>query len=86
MNIYTPTQQEEDAVYNHLKSYHDVLIDYNFQFIYQSTEYDEALQMRDKDWQEECIDNMDMINKRIEAIYKGANLIATAYKKTECLY
>jgi hypothetical protein len=86
MNIYKPTQQEEDALWSHLKNYYDNIYELNNEFEFSLNNYDEALQRRDKDWQEQCIDDMDMINQRIEAIYKAANLIATAYKKTECLF
>jgi hypothetical protein len=86
MKPYKPTQQEVDALYKHLENYSYDLYTLNHEFNFSLNNYDEALQRRDKDWQEKCIDDMDMINQRIEAIYKAANLIATAYKKTECLF
>ena len=85
MNIYEPTKQEEDALWSHLKNYHDVLVDYGFEFIFQANNYDEALQRKDKEWQEQCINDMEMLNQRIEAIYKGANLIANAFEETKQL-
>jgi outer membrane receptor for ferric coprogen and ferric-rhodotorulic acid len=86
MNIYTPTKQEEDALFSHLKNYYDNIYELNHEFNFSLNSYDEALQRKDKEWQEQCINDMEMLNQRIKAIYKGANLIATAYKETETLY
>lgn len=86
MKLYKPTPQEEDAVYKHLKNYYDILSELEYEFNFSLNNYDEALQRNDKDWQELCIDDMGMINKRIKAIYKGANLIAIAYQETKNLF
>jgi hypothetical protein len=83
--IYKPTTQERDAVYNHLNSKYDLLIDLDYQLNNSLNDYYDAIDSGDKDDKEYFLLEIEMINKRIKSIYKAANLISKAYEETKRL-
>ncbi len=86
MKIYEPTKKQEDALWSHLQNYYDNIYELNHEFTASENDYYDAVDEKDKEEQKKCLNDMAMINKRIEAIYKAATLIATAYKETETLF
>ena len=86
MKIYKPTKEQEDALWSHLKNYYDIIGNLNYEFSATEDDYYDALDEKDKEWQEKYLTYMGMINKRIETIYQAAELIQTAYKETERLF
>lgn len=81
MRPYKHTEKQEDTLIDHLNSYFDTKC-YLYEDYYQVwEELDEAIKENDTEWIEKHTREMQLINDKIKAIYKAADILSKAFHK-----
>jgi endonuclease III len=81
MKPYKHTIRQEYQLIDHLNNYFDTKL-YLYEDYYQVwEELDEAIKDNDTEWIEKHTKEMQLINEKIKAIYKAAEILSKAFHK-----
>jgi endonuclease III len=81
MKPYKHTPKQEYALIDNLNNYFDIKC-YLYQDFYTTwDELDEAIKENDTEWIEKHTKEMELINKKIKAIYKASEILSEAFQK-----
>jgi hypothetical protein len=81
MRPYKHTAKQEYALIDHLNSYFDTKCYLYEEYYAVWDDLDDAIERNDTEWIEKHTNEMKLINEKIKAIYKAADILSKAFHK-----
>jgi hypothetical protein len=81
MKPYKHNEKQEYALIDHLNSYFDTKSYLYEEYYAVWDDLDDAIERNDTEWIEKHTNEMKLINEKIKAIYKAADILSKAFHK-----